>query len=120
MPIEKIKFSASTGGIPVAITFATNTTIHTTGTSSSIIDCIYLYAWNNAVSGTVNIEVRFGDGGGSGGTRTVIKQTITFGNLPVTILEGIPLRGNGTTGSTLTVLSNNANTFVTGFVNRIS
>lgn len=120
MPIEKIKFSASTGGIPISITFSSNTTVHTTGTSSSVLDCIYLYAWNNALSGNANIEVRFGDAGGIGGTRTVIKFTLTPGGLPTTILEGIPLRGDGTTGNTLTVLSNNSNTFVTGFVNRIS
>lgn len=121
MPIEKIKFSASTGGIPVQISPAfSNVTVHTTGTSQSVLDCIYLYAWSTATSGSITIEVRFGDGGGSGGTRTVIKQTFTAGTLPVTVLEGIPLRGDGTSGNTLTVYSTSSTVFVNGFVNRLS
>ena len=58
---SKVLLSGSTQGkaIKVAATTSTGTTIHATGTSSSVIDEVWLYAYNSSASAVV-LTIQYG------------------------------------------------------------
>lgn len=115
----KVLLSGSTQGkaIKVAATTSTGTTIHATGTSASVIDEIWLYAYNSSGS-TVSLTIQFG------GTSTP-DNDITVG-IPslsglVLVLPGICLTGTGSAANTIYAYASSANVVtVTGYVNRIA
>jgi hypothetical protein len=113
---EKRKLSADSDGSGVWLGLdSAEITIHTTGTSSSVLDEVWLYFSNNDPDIEVPCYVRIGTSNG-----------ISF-NIPANsglylILPGIIMSGTGSAGSVLTA----ENTFtsgtvsVFGYVNRIT
>ena len=85
----KTLLSGSTQGQPitVAATASTGTTIHATGTSSSIIDEVWLYA-NNTNSSPVVLTVQFG---GTGAVQHAKPITLAPQSGDVLIVAGLPL-----------------------------
>lgn len=104
-------------GIKVVQTASSGTTIHATGTSSSVIDEVWLYAYN---SHTANVEltVQFGS------TSTPdddIKVTIPFKAGLILVAPGLVLTGTGSAANTVRAFAGTANVItVHGYVNRIA
>jgi len=115
----KVPFSAQTDGTPikVAATASAGTTIHTTGTSASIFDEIWLYAYNSS-TGPILLTVQYG------GTATPdddIKITIPSQSGLTLVVPGLILAGTGSAGNTVAAYAGTANVVtVSGYVNRIS
>ena len=119
MPIAKVLLSGSTGGMPIKVvaTATTGTTIHATGTSSSIIDEVWLYATNTG-SVTVALTIEFG-------STTAPDQNIVIGIPSKSGLSicapGLTLAGTGAAARTITAFAATANVInIIGYVNRIS
>lgn len=115
----KTALSGSTQGkaIKVAATSSTGTTIHATGTSSSIIDEVWLYAYNSSAN-NVLLTVQFG------GTTTVdndIKITLPSQSGLTLIVPGLMLTGTGAAANTVYAYADTTNVItISGYVNRIS
>jgi len=58
---SKVALSGATTGVPIAVvaTASTGTTIHATGTSSTVFDEIWLYATNTS-SSAVTLTIQYG------------------------------------------------------------
>jgi len=117
---SKQKLSGSTNGrgIAVAATATLGTTIHATGTSSSILDEIWLYV-NNIHSSAVTLTIEYG---GATVTSDLIQQSIaaTPSGL-VLICPGLILSGTGSAATTVTAFASVASKIeIFGFVNRIA
>jgi len=116
---SKQLLSGSTGGrlIKVAATATTGTTIHATGTSSSIIDEIWLYAVN---SDTTNRKLTI-EFGGTTSPDDLIELTITAESGLVLVVPGLVLAGTGSAARTVTAFCATANVVsIGGYVNRIT
>lgn len=116
---SKQLLSGSTGGrlIKVAATATTGTTIHATGTSSSIIDEIWLYAVN---SDTTNrkLTIEFGN---TTSPDDLIELTVTAESGLVLVVPGLVLAGTGSAARTVTAFCATANVVsIGGYVNRIT
>jgi hypothetical protein len=115
----KTVLSGSTQGkaIKVAATASTGTTIHATGTSSSIIDEVWLYAYNSS-TGNVLLTIQYG------GTTTVdndIKITLPSQSGLTLIVPGLMLTGTGAAANTVYAYADTTNVItISGYVNRIS
>jgi len=115
----KVAFSGATDGTPikVAATASAGTTIHTTGTSATIFDEIWLYAYNSS-TGPILLTVQFG------GTATPdddIKITIPPQSGLTLVIPGLILTGTGSAGNTIAAYAASANVItVSGYVNRIA
>jgi hypothetical protein len=112
---EKVKLSgAGTKNAPVDFSYST-VTAHTTGTSSTILDEVWLYVNNNGVmdvDSSIDIVI---DGKY---IRWVLPPEST-----TLIFSGVPVAGSGSAGTTIQVedASGNGNTLlVYGYVNRIT
>ena len=116
---SKVALSGSTQGkaIKVAATASTGTTIHATGTSSSIIDEVWLYAYNSHTS-PVMLTIQFG------GTTTVdndIKLSVPITSGLTLIIPGLILTGTGSAANTIYAYAGTTNVItISGYVNRIS
>jgi hypothetical protein len=116
---SKLKLSGSTDGkaIKVAATASTGTTIHATGTSSSIIDEVWLYAYNSSASAVV-LTIQFG------GTTSVdndIKLSIPPTSGLTLVVPGLILTGTGSAANTVYAYAATTNVItVSGYVNQIS
>jgi hypothetical protein len=116
---SKVKLSGSTDGkaIKVAATASTGTTIHATGTSSSIIDEVWLYAYNSSASAVV-LTIQFG------GTTSVdndIKLSIPPTSGLTLVVPGLILTGTGSAANTVYAYAATTNVItVSGYVNQIS
>lgn len=115
----KTLLSGSTQGkaIKVAATASTGTTIHATGTSSSVIDEVWLYAYNSS-TGPVTLTVEYG------GT-TAPDQNIKIDVPPTSgltlVVPGLILTGTGAAANTITAFAGTTNVItISGYVNRIS
>jgi len=116
---SKILLSGSTVGQPitVAATASTGTTIHATGTSSSIIDEIWLYA-NNTSTSPVLLTVQFG---GTSSPQNSKPITLAPQSGDVLIVAGLPLTGTGSVATTTYAFAATASVItISGYVNRIS
>ena len=119
MPIAKTLLSGSTGGMPIKVvaTATTGTTIHSTGTSASIIDEVWLYATNTS-DATVALTIEFG-------LTTAPDQNIIVGipsksGLSICV-AGLTLVGTGSAARTITAFASSANVInIVGYINRIS
>lgn len=115
----KVVLSGSTQGkaIKVAATSSSGTTIHATGTSSSIIDEVWLYAYNSA-TGNVLLTVQYG------GTATPdddIKITLPSQSGLTLVVPGLILTGTGAAANTVRAYADTTNVVtISGYVNRIS
>ena len=112
---QKLKLSQDTVGSGIWLGFGPAVTIHTTGTSSSVLDEVWLYAHNNDISGSANIQIEIG------GTNT-IKQSIPASSGLVLVLPGILVSGTGGSGTNITGsdASGGGTVTVVGYVNRIT
>lgn len=119
MPIAKTLLSGSTGGMPIKVvaTATTGTTIHATGTSSTVIDEVWLYATNTSAA-TVSLTIEFG-------STTAPDQNIIVGipsksGLSICV-AGLTLTGTGSAARTITAFAASANVInIVGYINRIS
>jgi hypothetical protein len=115
----KVLLSGSTQGKPVKVvaTATTGTTIHATGTSSTIIDEVWLYAYNSS-TGPIALTVEYG------GT-TAPDQNIKIDIPPTSgltlVVPGLILTGTGAAANSITAFAGTANVItLSGYVNRIS
>jgi len=115
----KTLLSSSSTGAPTTVvaTASTGTTIHTTGSSSSIIDEVWLYA-NNTSTSPVLLTVQFG---GTGAVQHAKPITLAPQSGDVLIVAGLPLTGTGSGASTVAAFAATASVItISGYVNRIS
>lgn len=117
----KVLLSGSTQGKAIKVAATTSgsagTTIHATGTSSSIIDEVWLYAYNSSSSAVV-LTVQWG------GVTAVDNETKL--SIPATsgltlVIPGLILTGTGSAANTIAAYAGTTNVItVSGYVNRIS
>lgn len=104
-------------GIKVVATASTGTTIHATGTSSSTIDEVWLYAYN---SHTADVVLTIQQGGTTSPDND-IKVTIPTQSGLVLVVPGLVLTGTGAAANTVAAYAATANVItISGYVNRIS
>jgi hypothetical protein len=116
---SKQLLSGSTQGkaIKVAATASTGTTIHATGTSSSIIDEVWLYAYNSS-TGLVTLTIQYG---GTTAVDNDIKIDVPPTSGLTLIVPGLILTGTGSAANTVYAYAGTTNVItITGYVNRIS
>lgn len=115
----KTLLSGSTQGraVKVAATASSGTTIHATGTSSSVIDEVWLYAYNSSAS-SVTLTIQYGS------TSTPdddIKLSIPATSGLTLVVPGLLLTGTGSAANTVRAFASSANVVtISGYVNRIS
>ena len=116
---SKVTFSGATDGSPIKVvaTASTGTTIHTTGTSASVEDEIWLYAYNSDTAGRL-LTIQYG---GTTSPDDDIKITIPPQSGLTLVIPGLILTGTGSAGNTIAAYAATANVItVSGYVNRIS
>ena len=115
----KTLLSGSTQGkaIKVAATATTGTTIHATGTSSSVIDEVWLYAFNSS-TGPVSLTVEYG--GTTAPDQNIVLSVPAQSGLTL-VVPGLILTGTGAAANTVSAFAGTANVItISGYVNRIS
>lgn len=116
---SKVLLSGSTQGQPVlvAATTSTGTTIHATGTSSTTIDEIWLYATNTSTSPVV-LTVQYG---GTSATVNPVVITIPPQSGLTLITPGLVLTGTGSAANTVYAYAATTNVItISGYVNRVA
>jgi hypothetical protein len=116
---EKVILSGSTGGkqVKVAATATPGTTIHTTGTSATIQDEIWIYAVNSDTTAR-KLTIEFG---GTASPDDLIELTIAAESGLVLVIPGLVLAGTGSAGRTVAAFCATANVVnISGYVNRIT
>jgi hypothetical protein len=115
--ISKIVLSGSSQGKPIQVTATSSngTTIHSTGTSSTTIDEVWLYATNNdTISANLTIEY-----GGIGTASEITLGVPSKSGLSI-ILAGSILTGTGTASTTIKAYASTTNVVnLLGYINRI-
>ena len=116
--LNKDGISAGTGrGILVAAIATPGTEIHNTGTSSTVIDEVWLWAVNSDVADR-KLTIEFGD---VTAPNDLVEVTIPAEGGLVGIIPGFPLVGTGGAARKVRAFASVANVVViNGFVNRIS
>jgi hypothetical protein len=116
---SKLHLSGSTGGQPIKVVATTSagTTIHTTGTSSTAIDEVWLYA-NNTSASAVELTIEYG--GTTNPDNRIILPIPSKAGL-VIILPGLTLSGTGSAGRVVRAFAATTNVVnITGYVNRVA
>jgi hypothetical protein len=116
---SKELLSGSTQGkaIKVVATASTGTTIHATGTSATIEDEIWLYAYNSSASSVV-LTLQYG---GTTAVDNDIKLTIPATSGLTLVVPGLILTGTGSAANTVYAYAATANVVtINGYVNRIA
>ena len=116
---SKVLLSGSTQGkaIKVVATASAGTTIHATGTSATIEDEIWLYAYNSS-SVTVVLTIQFG---GTTAVDNDIKLSIPATSGLTLVVPGLILTGTGSAANTVAAYAATANVItISGYVNRIT
>lgn len=115
---SKLLLSGSTNGraIKIGATSSPGTTIHTTGTSSTTEDEVWLYAYNSSTS-FATLTIQFG------GT-TAVDNDIILSVPPqaglTLVVPGLILTGTGSAGNIIYAYASSANIItISGYVNRI-
>ena len=114
-----IPFSGSVQGKPIKVvaTSSAGTTIHTTGVSATVIDRVFLFAYN---SDTVDRALTIEFGGVTAPDQNIV-VTIPFKVGLVLVIDGLPLLGNGSVGLTVGAFAAATNVVtVSGYVLRIT
>jgi len=117
--LTKVKLSGSTNGrgIKVAATATAGTTIHATGTSASVLDEVWLYAYNDDAS-PIALTIEWG---GTSDPDDTIALTVPAQSGLTLVVPGLILSGTGAAASTVAAFAGTANKIVvTGYVNRIA
>lgn len=114
----KVLLSGSSQGQPILIaaTSSPGTTIHSTGTSSTIIDNVTLYAHNtDTTARKLTVEL------GGTGTANTIEVTIPAEAGLMLVLPQLPLTGTGSAAKSVAAFCATTNVVaISGFVDRIS
>ncbi len=118
---SKVLLSGSTQGKAIKVAATTSgsagTTIHTTGTSSTAEDEIWLYAYNSSSSPVV-LTIQWG---GVTAVDNEIKLSIPSLAGLTLVVPGLILTGTGSAGNTVSAYAATTNVItVSGYVNRIS
>jgi hypothetical protein len=118
--ISKIKFSADVQGTGFPISDnATPVTIHSTLTSSAVLDEVWLYVSNSSPTNSHLLQVYF-----TNAVYTTFIVEVPALSGMVLLVPGLIVSGNGTVASNVAVLDDSGtgvNTLcVYGFVNRIT
>lgn len=116
--LSKVLLSGSTGGkqIKVAATATAGTTIHTTGTSSSVLDEVWIYATN---SHTSNVELTI-EWGGTTSPDDLMALTVPARAGDTLVIAGRILSGDGSAGRVIRAFAATADKIlIAGYVNRI-
>jgi hypothetical protein len=116
---SKLKFSESAQGkaIKVAATSSPGTTIHSTGTLSTVQDEIWLYAYNSS-SAAVILTLQFG---GTTAVDNDIKLSIPATSGLTLVLPGLILTGTGSAANSVLAYAATTNVItISGYVNRIT
>lgn len=116
---SKVLLSGSSQGkgIKVAATSSTGTTIHATGSSSSIIDETWLWCVNSS-STAVKLTVQFG---GTTSPDNDIEVTVPGESGLMLVVPGFSVTGTGAAATTIYAFAGTANVLVIyGYVNRIT
>lgn len=104
-------------GIKVVATASTGTTIHATGTSSSTIDEVWLYAYNSS-TGPVTLTIQYG---GTTSPDNDIKIDLPATSGLTLVVPGLILTGTGAAANTVYAYAGTTNVItISGYVNRIS
>jgi hypothetical protein len=103
-------------GILVAATSSTGTSIHTASTTTSTIDEVWLYAYNNH-SSDILLTIEFG---GTTAPKDVIKQTVISQAGLVLVVPGLVVQGNATAKVVRAFAATANQISIFGYVNRIS
>ena len=104
-------------GIKVVATASSGTTIHATGTSSSTIDEVWLYAYNSDTSARL-LTIQWGN---TTSPDDDIKVTIPLQSGLVLVAPGLTLTGTGSAANTIRAFAAAANVItIHGYVNRIA
>jgi hypothetical protein len=115
----KVPLSVQVDGTPIKVvaTASTGTTIHATGTSASIIDEIWLYAYNSSTA-AILLTIQYG---GVATPDDDIKITIPSQSGLTLVVPGLILSGTGAAANTVAAYAGTANVItLSGYVNRIS
>lgn len=116
---SKVLLSGSSQGkgIKVAATSSTGTTIHATGTSSSIIDEVWLWCVNSSTT-AVKLTVQYG---GTTSPDNDIEVTVPGEAGLMLVVPGLPVTGTGAAATTIYAFAGTTNVLVIyGYVNRIT
>jgi hypothetical protein len=116
---SKVLLSGSTQGkaIKVAATASVGTTIHATGTSATIEDEIWLYAYNSSAAAVV-LTIQFG---GTTAVDNDIKLSIPATSGLTLVVPGLVLTGTGSATNTVAAYAGTTNVItISGYVNRIT
>jgi hypothetical protein len=114
----KVLLSGSNQGQPilVAATSSPGTTIHSTGTSGTIIDNVTLYAHNTDTTAR-KLTVEFG----GTGTANTIEVTVPAESGLMLVVPQLPLTGTGAAAKTVAAFCATTNVVaISGYVDRIS
>lgn len=115
---NKTFLSGSTYGRPISITAtAPNSpqTIHVTGTSTSVIDEVWLWVANSGSN--TNVTIKWGNND----NYEVIETAVVADSGLYLVVPGLIASGNGTTGFTIAAWAGSPyQAAVFGYVNRIS
>lgn len=116
--IAKLPLSGSTQGKPIAVaaTGTPGTTVHTTGTSATIVDEVWVYVTNiDTVSRNLTIEY-----GGSGAAQRIEVAIPAKSGLSL-VLTGLIITGTGSGTNTIAAFASATNVLnLIGYVNRIT
>jgi hypothetical protein len=118
---SKVLLSGSTQGKSIKIAATTSgsagTTIHATGTSSTIEDEVWLYAYNSSAS-AVQLTIQWG---GVTAVDNEVKLSIPSVSGLTLVIPGLILTGTGSAANTIAAYAATTNVItVTGYVNRIT
>lgn len=119
MTISKVLLSGSTGGrgIKVAATATAGTLIHSTGTSSSVIDEVWLYAYNDDAA-AIPLTVEYG--GSTDPDDTIVCEVPPQSGLTL-VIPGLVLTGDGASARSVRAFAGTANKImIHGHVNRLA
>jgi len=116
---SKVLLSGSTQGKGIALDSTTSAaTVHATGSSSSIIDEVWVWAHNTSATAQ-EISIRYG---GTTDPTNIIKVTIPSKAGTLLVVPGLVLTGTGSAANTITALPTTTANAVAlhGYVNRIT
>jgi hypothetical protein len=115
---SKVLLSGSSQGQPILVsaTASPGTSIHSTGTSSTIIDNVTLYAHNTDTTAR-KLTVEFG----GTGTANTIEVTVPAESGLMLVMPQLPLTGTGAAAKSVAAFCATTNVVaISGYVDRIS
>ena len=116
---SKVLLSGSTFGkaVKVAATATPGTSVHATGISATILDEIWLYAYNSDAADRI-LTVEFG--GATAPDQNIVLTILKKTGLTL-VVPGLVLTGDGAAALTVKAFADAANVVtLTGFINRIT